>query len=72
MRFIASPELTPGAGWPWNSNAGTPWKRDRLLGPVAQPVRANEENGAISPFDERTYHCDRLSGSERYGASPWT
>ena len=35
MRFIAWPELTPGAGCPWISNEGTPWKRDRLLGPVA-------------------------------------
>ena len=69
---IASPELTPGAGCPWNSNEGTPWNRDRLLGVVAQPVRAKEEKGAISPVDERTYHWPRLCGSERYGASPWT
>ena len=38
----------PGAGWPWNSIAGTPWKRERLLGAVAQPARAKLEKGAIS------------------------
>ena len=48
---IASPELTPGAGWPWISKAGTPLKRVRLLGAVSQPASAKEENGAISPFD---------------------
>ena len=46
---IASPELVPGAAWPEISNAGTPWKREVLLGVVAQPVRAKAEKGDISP-----------------------
>ena len=62
---MAWPELTPGAGWPWNSNEGTPWNRERLLGVVAQSVCAKDENGAISPLDERMYHWPRLWGSDR-------
>ena len=62
---IASPELVPGVGWPEISNAGTPWKRELLLGVVDQPTVAKAEKGDISPSVERTYHWLRSSGLAR-------
>ena len=62
---IASPELVPGAGWPEISNAGTPWKRELLLGVVDQPILAKAEKGDISPPAERTNHWPRSSGLAR-------
>jgi hypothetical protein len=49
-----------------------PPKRLVVAGVVAQPICENEENGAISPLFERTYHCERSSGRARYCASPCT
>src|SRR5256885_312578 len=72
IRFIASPELLPGADWPEISYEEMPLKRLNEVGAFDQEIVAKEEKGTICPLAPRTYHLAISSGDERYGASPWT
>ena len=66
IRSIASPELAPGADWPWISKEDRPLKRCTLLGPITQWLVAKAEKGTISPVVlDRTIQLSRSLGKAR-------